>query len=239
MTDPGPLGASFLAFVHRCQATIGELPPLASGNLRELWLVLGRLPDPTSEPERLVVTAMVADVLTRLRTGKRITRVPAWGELRLLFDDPSPDAIRRRLAAFRLLEVRGPRRGRPGSPNLVGQTLRVLAECYGDPLESLSHVAKRLGVTPGHLGRVLRRRTGRPFRSHLHEIRTRRAAKLLLDGLAVKQVSTSVGYPSVSEFDRQFRAVFGMTPSEYRALRMRGASASHAEDLEEAIAIAN
>jgi AraC-like DNA-binding protein len=239
MTDSGPLAASFLAFAHRCQATIGELPPLASGNLRELWLVLGRLPDPTSEPERLLVTAMVADVLTRLRTDKRITRVPAWGELRLLYDDPSPDAIRRRLAAFRLLEVRGPRRGRPGSPNLVGQTLRVLAECYRDPNESLSHVAKRLGVTAGHLGRVLRRRTGRPFRSHLHEIRTRQAAKLLLEGLPVKQVSTSVGYLSVSEFDRQFRAVFGMTPSDHRALRMKGVPARRPEDLDDPVAIVN
>jgi AraC-like DNA-binding protein len=187
-----------------------------------LWLVLGRLPDPGCEPEQLLVTAVVAEILTRLRADKRITRVPAWAELRALFADPSPEGLRRRLAAFRLLEVHGPRRGRPGAPNLVGQTLRLLAECYGDPNESLSRVAERLGVTAGHLGRVLRRRTGRPFRSHMHEIRTRQAAKLLIDGMPIKQVSSAVGYPSVSEFDRQFRTAFGMTPSDYRVMRLAG-----------------
>jgi len=55
---------------------------------------------------------------------------------------------------------------------------------------------------------------------HLHEIRTRQAAKLLDGPLAVKDVAAAVGYPSASEFDRHFRATFGITPSAYRAIML-------------------
>ena len=55
---------------------------------------------------------------------------------------------------------------------------------------------------------------------HLHEIGTRQAAKLLDGPLAVKEVAAAVGYPSASEFDRHFRATFGITPSAYRAIML-------------------
>ena len=215
MTEPVPR-ASLLAFVHRCQVAIGGLHPLGTSDLGEMWGAFSRPPVTNTKGERLIVAALVADVLTRLREQGRITRVPAWAELRALFDDRSPEGVNRRLAMFRLLEVQGSRRGRPGSPNLVGQALRLLEESYGDPNESLARVAKHLRVTAGHLGRVLRRRTGRPFRRHLHEIRMRHAALLLDGNSSVKEIATAVGYPSVSEFDRHFRATFGMTPSAFR-----------------------
>ena len=222
MADTSPFRDSFLVFVNQCQAAIGDVTSFGPGDLAELWATFCRLPHPGTDPERLLVMAVVADILTRLRSQKLITRVPAWAELSVLFDDPSPEGIRRRLAGLRLLQVQGPQRGRPGSPNLVGQTLHLLAESYANPNESLTGIAKRMGVTAGHLGRVLRRRTGKPFRTHLHEIRTQHAEVLLLKGLAVKEVATTVGYSSVSEFDRQFRVVFGMTPSAYRALGSHG-----------------
>jgi AraC-like DNA-binding protein len=201
-------------------------------------MTFGRLPHPRTEPERLLVMAVAADVLTRLRADKLITRVPAWAELRVLFEDPSPEGISRRLAALRLLQMHDPQRGRPGSPNLVGQTLLQLAESYADPDASLIAIAKRLGVTAGHLGRVLRRRTGKPFRRHLHETRTEHAAALLLKGLPVKEVATTVGYLSVSELDRQFRAIFGMTPSAYRVLRSPAAHVRRATiDLDGSVAV--
>jgi AraC-like DNA-binding protein len=238
MPDTSSFSDAFLMFVNQCQATIGGVATREPGGLGPLWSALGRWPHPRTEPERLLATAFVADVLTGLRFRKLITRVPTWAELCALFGDSSPEGMQRRLAALRLLEVHGPQRGRPGFPNLIGQALDRLAESYSDPNESLAGIAKRMGVTAGHLGRVLRRRTGKPFRRHLHEIRTQHAEKLLVKGLPVKEVATMVGYSSVSEFDRQFRVVFGMTPSAYRALRSHGVEVTHAAgDLDESVAV--
>jgi AraC-like DNA-binding protein len=217
MTDPESSNFSYPTFLNRCQVAIGQLSahPI---DLTALWRALSCPPDDMTDAQRLMTVALVADLLTRLRAEKRITRVPTWAELRALFEGPAGVGARRRLAAFRLLEVQNHRRGRPGCPDLAGWALRTLTESYRDANLSLTAVADHLRVTAGHLGRVIRKRTGHSFGWHLHEIRTRQAAKLLDGRMAVKEVATRVGYPSASEFDRHFRATFGMTPSAYRTV---------------------
>src|SRR6478672_2866037 len=116
MADTSSFSEAFLSLVNQCQAAIGGVPPLETGSLGPLWVALGRLPRPRTEPERLLATAFVADVLTGLRSRKRITRVPTWTELCVLFGDFSLEGLQRRLTALRLLEVHGPQRGRPGFP---------------------------------------------------------------------------------------------------------------------------
>jgi transcriptional regulator GlxA family with amidase domain len=108
------------------------------------------------------------------------------------------------------------KRGRPATIDLSRVALAELRASYMDSAASLVSVAGKVGVSAGHLGRVLKRRTGRGFRAHLTRLRTRHAASLLRGRLTVKEVAAAVGYHSTGELDRHFRATFGATPSEYR-----------------------
>jgi AraC-like DNA-binding protein len=221
MANGGAPGVSFLTFVNRCQAAIGECGSPHTGELGGIWHALSCPPDITKGGQRLMTLAIVADVLTRLRREKRVTRVPTWVELCALFEDPSSTGVGRRISAFRLLEVHRGRRGRPECPDLARLALRALAQSYRDPAQSLERLAENVHVTAGHLGRILRQRTGHPFRWHLRGIRTRQAAALLHGQLTIKEIAGVVGYPSVSELDRDFRATFGTTPSAYRMVILK------------------
>jgi AraC family transcriptional regulator len=78
-------------------------------------------------------------------------------------------------------------------------------------------VARHLRHSPAHLGGILRRTTGRSFRTLLSETRVRRAQDLLRDPtLSVKEVAVAIGFSSVSEMDRHVRRRLRTTPSAFR-----------------------
>jgi YesN/AraC family two-component response regulator len=55
------------------------------------------------------------------------------------------------------------------------------------------------------------------FTEYLKQVRMEKAKELLSDPyLPIKQVRAQVGYTHVPSFDRDFKRLVGMTPSEYR-----------------------
>jgi hypothetical protein len=154
---------SFLGFVNRCQAAIGQIEMSQASGLHDIWRVFSRPPRMVSEVQRLMTLALVTELLTRLRQQQRITRVPTWAELSALFDGRSAEGATRRLGAFRSLEVQRSRRGRPRCPDPVGPALQILSESFWKADFSLAAVAGRLNVTAGHVGRLVRRRRATRF----------------------------------------------------------------------------
>jgi len=211
-------GASLvlLDFVNSCQRVVVSRRWKAGDDLREIRTVLTDAPSrlTSTYPEHLVVLGVVSEMLARLRDAGCIARVPGWEELRAWCVGPSHAADRRRLLAAADPET--VKRGRPATIDLSRLALAELRASYMDPETSLASVADGVGVSAGHLGRVLKRCTGRGFRAHLTRLRTRRAASLLRGRMTVKEVAAAVGYQSTGELDRHFRAAFGATPSAYR-----------------------
>jgi AraC-like DNA-binding protein/PAS domain-containing protein len=81
-------------------------------------------------------------------------------------------------------------------------------------LPSLSSV---LAVSPGHLGRLFKQRTGRTPHQFLIDLRLEAAEGLLADtDLTVTQIAWRVGFASPSHFVTTFRARRGSTPLEFR-----------------------
>jgi len=65
--------------------------------------------------------------------------------------------------------------------------------------------------------RSFRNRFKQTFTSYLNSIRVKNAAELLINpNISIGEVARVVGYSSVTHFERVFKAVFGMTPREYR-----------------------
>jgi AraC-like DNA-binding protein len=104
---------------------------------------------------------------------------------------------------------------RSGEP-LLAEVFTVIDRRLGEPL-SLRDVARELGMTPGHLTTVVRRRTGRTVQEWIIERRMAEARSLLSDTeLSVGEISRRVGMSDPGYFSRQFRRTHGTSPREWR-----------------------
>ena len=85
-----------------------------------------------------------------------------------------------------------------------------------EPL-SLAGLARELHVSPFHLTRVFRERTGRTLTEYLHDLRLRAAVDRLGEE-SLSRIAADLGYCSPSHFTDRFRAAFGVPPSQLRNL---------------------
>ena len=85
---------------------------------------------------------------------------------------------------------------------------------------SLDALARRLHVSPYHLTRSFRRVTGVPLHRYLTDVRLRTGLDLLLgaDESTVTTIAHRLGFASHAHFTTSFRTLFGMTPSQARAI---------------------
>jgi AraC family transcriptional regulator, transcriptional activator of pobA len=105
---------------------------------------------------------------------------------------------------------------RSGEP-LLADVFAIIDRRHTTPL-SLRDVARELGLTPGHLTTIVRRRTGRTVQDWIIERRMTEARRLLSNtDLPIREVSRRVGIPDPGYFSRQFRRTHGITPRHWRA----------------------
>jgi AraC-like DNA-binding protein len=99
---------------------------------------------------------------------------------------------------------------------LTESAKELLAASLAEPL-ALHDVARRLGVSPFHLARVFRNRTG----FSLHQYRTQLRLRLALERLpesagALTSLAFELGFASHSHFTDTFHREFGVAPSAVR-----------------------
>lgn len=105
---------------------------------------------------------------------------------------------------------------RSGEP-LIADVFAVIDQRIATPL-SLRSVARELGLTPGYLTTVVRRRTGRTVGEWIVERRMAQARILLRDtSLSITEVSQRVGISDPGYFGRVFARVHGVSPRHWRA----------------------
>ena len=103
---------------------------------------------------------------------------------------------------------------------LVEAAKDLLLERLTEPL-SLTDLATALHVSPFHLTRVFRERTGRTLTEYLHDLRLRAAVDRLGEE-SLSRIAADLGYCSASHFTDRFRAAFGAPPSQLRNLMEAG-----------------
>jgi AraC-like DNA-binding protein len=81
-------------------------------------------------------------------------------------------------------------------------------------------IAESLNIDPAHLGRVIHLETGITFRQWRAALHLRGGLPHLIDSNEqIKQIACSfLGFDHQSQFDREFRQIFGLTPTEFRRL---------------------
>jgi AraC-like DNA-binding protein len=155
--------------------------------------------------ERQPVWASVIDAIeTELASRQEGYRQAALAQLTLLLIDVA------RLASDVVGDLR-----RSGE-QLLAEVFTVIDRRLGEPL-SLRDVADELGMTPGHLTTVVRRRTGRTVQEWIIERRMAEARSLLADTeLSVGEIARRVGMSDPGYFSRLFRRTHGASPRQWR-----------------------
>jgi AraC-like DNA-binding protein len=98
----------------------------------------------------------------------------------------------------------------------VARALSFIWDKCTQPSLVFDDVARYSGLSRWHLSRLLVRETGVPYRCLLRWARMARAQAMLRERvLTMKQIAAALGYPHATEFDRQFRRTFGISPTEW------------------------
>jgi AraC-like DNA-binding protein len=93
---------------------------------------------------------------------------------------------------------------------------RYIEERYAECL-SLDELAARFGLNPTYLSRAYRVQSGRTIVEYVNQVRITKSCILLKHSDAsILDISLSVGYNSLSLFNRNFRRILGTSPRIYR-----------------------
>ena len=167
----------------------------AAGGLLELRLPAARRP---------VWNAAVAAIETELTERQDGYRQAALAHLTLLLIDLA------RLAVDVVGDLR-----HSGEP-VLAEVFAVIDRRHDSAL-SLRDVAAEVGMTPGHLTTLVRKRTGRTVGDWIIERRMAESRRLLADtDLSVAEVARRVGIADPGYFSRLFRRTHGVAPRVWR-----------------------
>lgn len=104
----------------------------------------------------------------------------------------------------------------------VGHALQIIRGSFRDPALRIGTVARTLRLSPTHLSRLIKKQTGVGFRALCIRMRLAEAKRHLLDPtLSVKEIASLAGFNSTSNFDRDFRRLYGCSPTQWRSREFR------------------
>ncbi len=86
----------------------------------------------------------------------------------------------------------------------------------------LNALAQTANVSASHLRHLFKSETGMTLPSFIKRLRMERAEQLLQTTfLSVKEIMNRVGIVNQSYFSREFKAMYGLAPGEYRRAQRR------------------
>lgn len=98
----------------------------------------------------------------------------------------------------------------------VDAILRYLHRTFDQPVR-MEEIARWQGMTPSSFSRFFKQATGDTFTTFVRRLRIHQACRLLQDpSNSVVETCFMSGYSNISNFNRHFRRMVGMTPREYR-----------------------
>jgi AraC-like DNA-binding protein len=101
------------------------------------------------------------------------------------------------------------------------RVLTVIALMKHDPRQALPlrRLAQSVNLSTTRLWYLFKAETGSPPGRYLKTLRMQDASTLLVDTfLSVKEIVARVGFTDESHFVKDFKRIFGVTPTEYRRL---------------------
>ena len=101
-------------------------------------------------------------------------------------------------------------------PPMIRRAKAHIAGHYGDPI-SLDEIAQAMHVSTFYFCKMFKKATGLTFTDYLGRVRVEKAKNLLLNPhLRVSEIAYTVGFQSLTHFNRVFRKVAGEAPTDFR-----------------------
>ena len=98
----------------------------------------------------------------------------------------------------------------------IDELLKYISINYGSKL-SLDLLAANMHLSREYLCRYFKKHTGKTIFDYIREVRIAQAKHLLrTSSHPIADIGAFCGYPSVSSFQRAFRAEEGISPGEFR-----------------------
>lgn len=102
-------------------------------------------------------------------------------------------------------------------PPKIAKAREFIAQHQADDI-SLGDVARAVNTSSYYFCKMFKQATGLNFTDYLSRVRIEKAKNLLLNpNLRVSEVAYEVGFQSLTHFNRVFRKLCGMSPTDYRA----------------------
>ncbi len=93
--------------------------------------------------------------------------------------------------------------------------LEIITRELKSPI-SLSGVAQRVGVSPEHLSRKFSQKANMGFSEYVRYLRVCDSIGILVRGGSVTEAAFESGFEDIRTFNRAFKSVIGLSPSQYR-----------------------
>ena len=82
---------------------------------------------------------------------------------------------------------------------------------------TLDDIAANVHINKYHISHIFNREIGISFTDFINAIRVRKSYELIKKGeLSITEIAFQVGFSSLRSFNRQFLALSGCTPREYK-----------------------
>ena len=153
--------------------------------------------------------------------------LPNWTASRLYREFRQRDDVTPLVLEGLLLELlaqisrQSARREERGCPPWLRETRDYLHDHFTEGV-AISEVATAVGVHPAHLMRAFRQRHGCTIGEYVRRLRVEYASHLLsTSNTSLTQIAVEAGFAEQSHFNRTFKSVTGMVPSEFRRLSRR------------------
>lgn len=94
---------------------------------------------------------------------------------------------------------------------------RMIVKANPDRIVHASDVAKEVGMNATYFSTYYKNKTGETFRTYINRYRVEYAKKLLIEtNLSVEEIGLQLGYSDYRSFNRIFKQLEGLAPSDYR-----------------------
>ncbi|HRR94221.1 MAG TPA: AraC family transcriptional regulator [Bacteroidales bacterium] len=98
----------------------------------------------------------------------------------------------------------------------MAEAYNYIREYYRKPI-SLEEISRIAGMKPHSFSKVFKKHTGSGFVEFVNQVRTDRACYLLRESrAAIHDIAEECGFASLSNFNKQFRKIMGVSPRTYR-----------------------
>lgn len=114
-------------------------------------------------------------------------------------------------------EIQGRQTGaKTGTEMPMGTVMRYIDQHFMEQI-TLERVAALAGFNSSYFSTIFKRRCGKGFMDYLTEVRIQKAQELLQKTAApITEICFRVGYKDLKHFNRTFKRLTSMTPSEYK-----------------------